>query len=284
MYCLRAGDGALVWKLLVAPRDERVIAYGQLESKWPVVGGVLVYDALAYCAVGRHSGSDGGITVTAVEPASGKIVWAHQAEDHEGVTDLLNAADGTVQMAEQEFDAKTGKSGEAGDARLRGGRLGLLNDAWYKRPIAMRKNLQLWQATGRASAQMIAFHEQATCGFLACKSVAGGDGTMSGDAVLFVEAEGKGDGKNWSLKMPLGAHLRGMALTPERSYVAGRLPAEDGKSFANVVRSYALADGKLLAEAELSGTPVHDGLAIAGGRVYVCTQDGRLICFGDKGK
>jgi outer membrane protein assembly factor BamB len=280
MYCLRAGDGALVWKLLVAPRDERVIAYGQLESKWPVVGGVLVYDALAYCAVGRHSGSDGGITVTAVEPASGKIVWAHQAEDHEGVTDLLNAADGTVQMAEQEFDAKTGKSGEAGDARLRGGRLGLLNDAWYKRPIAMRKNLQLWQATGRASAQMIAFHETATCGFLACSSVAGGDGKMSGDAVLFVEGEGKG--KGWSIKLPLDVRLRGMAVTPERSYVAGLLPEGNGKQTANVVRAYGLADGKLLAESPLAGAPVHDGVAVAGDKVYVCTQQGQLICLGEK--
>jgi outer membrane protein assembly factor BamB len=280
VYCVKNADGALIWKLLVAPRDERVIAYGQLESKWPIVGGVLVYDGLAYCAVGRHSGSDGGITVYAIEPHSGKAVWARKAENHDGVIDLLNAADGTVQMAEQEFEAKSGKPGEADDARIRGGRLGLLNDAWYKRPIAMRKNLQLWQATGRASAQMIAFHESATCGFLACSSVAGGDGKMSGDAVLFVKAEGKG--QDWSLKMPLDVRLRGMAITPERGYVAGLLPERDGKRTTNLVRAYALADGKLLAEAPLEGAPVHDGLAVAGERVYVATQQGRLICLGSK--
>jgi outer membrane protein assembly factor BamB len=280
VYAVRADNGTLVWRFCAAPRDERIVAYGQLESRWPVIGGVLVYQGLAYFGVGRHAGADGGITVCAVEPRTGKLVWSRHAEGYQGIPDVLAAADGAIQMASYRFDAKTGEAHDAREALLRGGRLGLLNDAWYQRPIAMRRNLQEWQATGRASAQMLAYHPQATCGFLACESVAGSDGKMSGDARLFVKAAQ--GGKDWSLNMPNQARLRGMAITPHRAYVAGLLPADQGKRLENVVQAYALADGTLQAETKIGGAPVHDGLAISGGRVYVSLQDGRLLCLGEQ--
>jgi outer membrane protein assembly factor BamB len=280
VYAVRADDGALVWRFCAAPRDERIIAHGQLESKWPVIGGVLVYDGWAYFGVGRHAGADGGITVSAVEPGTGKFLWTQHAQGYQGIPDVLTAVDGAIQMASYRFDAKTGEAHDARETLLRGGRLGLLNDAWYRRPIAMRKNLQLWQATGRASAQMLAYHPQATCGFLASESVAGSDGKLSGDARLFVEVA-KG-GKGWTLRMPNTARLRAMALAPETAYVAGLLPAGGGKQLEYVAQAYALADGKLLAETKIGGAPVHDGLGLAGGRVYVSMQDGRLLCLGDK--
>jgi outer membrane protein assembly factor BamB len=280
VYGVRTDNGMLVWRFCAAPRDERIVAHGQLESKWPVIGGVLAYQGLAYFGAGRHAGADGGITVCAVEPSTGKLVWSRHADGYEGIPDVLVAADGAIQMASYRFDAKTGQGLEAREALLRGGRLGLLNDAWYQRPIAMRRNLQQWQARGRASAQMLAYHPQATCGFLACESVAGSDGKMSGDATLFVKAAQ--GGKDWSLKMPNQARLRGMALTPDRAYVAGLLPADKGKRLENVVQAYSLADGALLAETKIGDTPVHDGLAVSGGRVYVSLQDGRLLCLGDK--
>jgi len=279
VYCVRAEDGALVWRFCAAPRDQRIIAYGQLESKWPVVGGVLIYEGVVYFGVGRHAGSDGGITVCALEPATGKRLWSEHAEDYQGIPDVLAAADGAIQMASYRFDAKTGKSHDAREALLRGGRLGLMNDAWYQRPIAMRRNLQQWQATGRQSAQMIAFHRQATSGFLACESVSSSDGKMSGDAELFVKDAQ--DGQDWSVTMPNQSRLRAMAITPERVYVAGLLPVDKGKPLDHVVQAYALADGKLLAQTPIGGAPVHDGLAIAGGRVYVSLQDGRLLCLGE---
>jgi outer membrane protein assembly factor BamB len=280
VYCVRADTGELVWRFCAAPRDERIIAYGQLESKWPVVGGVLVYEGLAYFGVGRHGDSDGGVTVCAVEPDTGKLVWSEHAADYQGIPDVLAAADGAVYMASYRFDAKTGESRDAREALLRGGRLGLLNDAWYLRPIAMRRNLQQWQAPDRGSAQMMAYHADATCGFLACESVAGGDGKMSGDAKLYVRnAKGR---EAWEREMPNDARLRGMAITTDRAYVAGLLPVERGNDLEYVVQAYSLDAGKLLSEREIGSPPVHDGLAIADGRVYVSLQDGRLLCLGEK--
>ena len=52
VYCLRASDGELVWRFRGAPRDERLVAFEQLESLWPVHGTVLVQDGAAYFAAG----------------------------------------------------------------------------------------------------------------------------------------------------------------------------------------------------------------------------------------
>jgi len=73
VYCLRASDGALVWRF--RPLERRVIcAYGQLESAWPICGSVLVRDGLVYFSAGRNSFTDGGIFLYALEPHSGNVV------------------------------------------------------------------------------------------------------------------------------------------------------------------------------------------------------------------
>ena len=55
VHCLRASDGKLAWRFRAGPEDRRVVAYGQLESVWPVHGSVLVQDDSVYFAAGRSS-------------------------------------------------------------------------------------------------------------------------------------------------------------------------------------------------------------------------------------
>ena len=74
VYCLRARDGELVWRFQAAPVDLRVVAFGALESPWPVHGSVLVRDGVAYVTAGRSSFLDGGIRVIALEPANGEVL------------------------------------------------------------------------------------------------------------------------------------------------------------------------------------------------------------------
>ena len=280
VYCLRMTDGTVVWRFLAAPDDRRIVVYGQLESPWPVVGGVLEYEGLAYFVVGRHAGSDGGLFVYAAEPDTGRLVWAVQPKDYPGVPDLLNGLDGSVQMASHSFDAKTGKQRNSPAQGLQGGRLSLLNDAWYKRPLALRKNLQLWSAGGNKTGQMLSFSPIATCGFRACESVDGGNGTMKGDAKLFSIPEKGKSGKSWQLTMPNTSRMKGMVIADDRLYVAGRLCV--GRSMGNLVRVYSLSDGKTLDEYAVEDEFVHDCLAVAAERVYVTTQGGKLICLGEK--
>ena len=237
-----------------------------------------MYDGLAYFVVGRHSDSDGGLLVHAVRPETGELVWAEQVTDHGGVPDVLTGGNGTIQMASWEVDAKTGMPKSAGLDRLRGGRLGLLNAAWAKRPIAIRRNLSEWKAGSRPTGQMLAFNDAATCGYRACGKINGGNGEMDGNALLFAKTA---SGEEWSVKMQNTARMRGMVLAAERLYVAGLLyEDEEGNGANNGVRVYDLADGKLLGEHAIEDHLVHDCLAVAGDRLYVSTQDGRLICLG----
>lgn len=277
VYCLTADKGELVWRFRAAPRARRIVAYGQLESARPVVGGVLVHDGLAYFVIGRHSASDGGLLVQAVKPQTGELIWAEPVTGHDGVPDVLTGGDGTIQMAGWKVNAKTGQSTSDAFAGLRGGRLGILNAAWAKRPIAIRRNLSQWQTGDRPTGQMLTFNDEATCGYRACGKVNTGNGQMSGNAVLFAKAM---SGREWSVEMPTTARMRGMVLAGDRLYVAGLLyEDEKGTRATNGVRVYNLADGKLLSEHAIEDPLMHDCLAIADGRLYVSTQS-RLICLG----
>jgi outer membrane protein assembly factor BamB len=79
VYCLRGSDGALVWRFLAAPADRRIVAYGQLESIWPVPGNVLIVEdpnpkAVAYFVAGRSSYVDGGMRLYRLRPRSGELL------------------------------------------------------------------------------------------------------------------------------------------------------------------------------------------------------------------
>jgi outer membrane protein assembly factor BamB len=279
VYCLRSRDGELVWRFRAAPNDRRIVAYSQLESRWPIVGGVLIHDGLAYFAAGRHAGSDGGVHVYAAEPASGKILWHNNPEGFQTVPDLLVASGNEVHMADWQFDAKTGKDRSSTSSEfLRSARLGLLNDAWYKRPIALRKNLQQW-STGQTSGQLLTFNTKWTCGFRGPSKVSGGDGKVSGDTQLFAQPR-DGESRGWSKKLPLGTNIKSLVLAGETLFIAGRLNGYDAKSYG--VQALSVQDGKQLAELRLDDPLVHDCLSVADGRVYLTTQAGRVICLGEQ--
>ncbi|MFC1497418.1 PQQ-binding-like beta-propeller repeat protein [Verrucomicrobiota bacterium] len=74
VYCLRAEDGALIWRFRAAPEDKRVVSFDQVESVWPVHGSVLVQDNKVYFAAGRSSFLDGGILVYALDVETGKVL------------------------------------------------------------------------------------------------------------------------------------------------------------------------------------------------------------------
>jgi outer membrane protein assembly factor BamB len=73
VYCVRAGDGRLVWRFRAAPEERLIGAFGQLESAWPVHGSILVIKGIAYFAAGRSSHLDGGIYLFGVDAVSGEV-------------------------------------------------------------------------------------------------------------------------------------------------------------------------------------------------------------------
>jgi outer membrane protein assembly factor BamB len=121
VYCLRADDGALVWRFQAAPDARRIVSYGQLESVWPVHGSVLVQEGIVYFAAGRSSFLDGGILVYALDARTGRPLhhhhldgpWPNVREDlgspfaMEGALPDLVVSDGRdLYMKRVKFDAR----------------------------------------------------------------------------------------------------------------------------------------------------------------------------------
>lgn len=75
VWCLAATDGALIWRTRLAPAEDFLPAYGQVASRWPVVGAVTVADGLVLASVGRSTAVDGGVLLAALDLDTGAVRW-----------------------------------------------------------------------------------------------------------------------------------------------------------------------------------------------------------------
>ena len=73
VYCVRAEDGALVWKYR-ATADRRHAAFEQIESVWPIHGSVLVENGIVSFVTGRSVFLDGGLRFFRLDAATGKKI------------------------------------------------------------------------------------------------------------------------------------------------------------------------------------------------------------------
>lgn len=72
-YCADAETGKILWQRQVAPRDEWLLARGELISKWPVRTGLLVHNGVAYMGAGIFPHED--IYLYGVDAKTGRQVW-----------------------------------------------------------------------------------------------------------------------------------------------------------------------------------------------------------------
>lgn len=73
IYCLDAGSGELIWNYRVGPTDDRLLARGEMISRWPVRTGVLVDNNIAYFGAGVFPHEV--VYLCAAKVESGEIVW-----------------------------------------------------------------------------------------------------------------------------------------------------------------------------------------------------------------
>ena len=98
----------------------------------------------------------------------------------------------------------------------------------------------------------------------------------------FCPAKSKGA---WSVRIPIRAN--GLLVASDSLYVAGtRDVVEKDDPWAHVegrkggvLAVYSKANGEKLADYRLDAPPVFDGLAAAGGRLYLTAVDGRVVCM-----
>jgi hypothetical protein len=105
----------------------------------------------------------------------------------------------------------------------------------------------------------------------------------------------------WTQQLPI--HVRGLVLADRTLFVAGPpdvVDEEDSlRTFADpatqeklaqqeaalagqqgsLLLAVSAADGQKLTEFRFDSLPVFDGLAAAGGKLYLATTDGRVVCF-----
>ena len=82
IYCLRADDGGLAWRFRAAPLQDRIVAYEQLESVWPVHGSVLIRDGVLYAVAGRSTFLDDGLRLVRLAPETGRLLSETVLDGH----------------------------------------------------------------------------------------------------------------------------------------------------------------------------------------------------------
>jgi len=87
VYCLRATDGKLAWRFRAAPDDRRLVAFGQVESAWPVHGSVLVRGGAVHCVAGRSMFLDGGLRMIQLDGWTGRLLAEKTLDDRVAETD-----------------------------------------------------------------------------------------------------------------------------------------------------------------------------------------------------
>ena len=82
VYGVSLGDGKPLWRYQLAPAVRLIGVNGQLENTWPVYGVARMGDRVIASA-GTHVELLGGVTVAAVDPATGEAAWVkHLQKQH----------------------------------------------------------------------------------------------------------------------------------------------------------------------------------------------------------
>ena len=359
VYCLRATDGALVWRFRAAPARRRVVSFGQLESVWPVQGSVLVQGGVVYFAAGRSSFMDGGILVYGLDAKTGKVLHHHRLEGPwpdvtkdvgrpfamEGALPDLIVSDGKdLYMRRIKFDAElnrlaTKRESDLGELDMGANHLvatgGFLDDSGFDRLFWMYSRRWpgfYFSQQSPKSGQLVVFDDTTTYavkyfyrrliwsplfipaehGYLLFaddkdneptldergkKSVAidwlpkeaatdrhrrGGRGVEKGTGYV------RSRPAKWQKMIPL--RIRAMVLAGDHLFAAGTpdvldpkdpLAAFEGRKGA-MLQVFAAKDGSLVKSYSLASPPAFDGMIAAGGRLYIATQDGKVLCMSGK--
>jgi outer membrane protein assembly factor BamB/SAM-dependent methyltransferase len=73
VYALSLADGRCVWRFTAAPMERRIVSGDRVESPWPVMGAVLVFDGAVHATAGHHTSLDGGLQMWGLDPATGAV-------------------------------------------------------------------------------------------------------------------------------------------------------------------------------------------------------------------
>ncbi|MEA3367122.1 MAG: PQQ-binding-like beta-propeller repeat protein, partial [Planctomycetota bacterium] len=305
VYSVRTSDGALAWRLRAARHERLITARGRLESPWPVPGSVLVRDGVAYFAAGRSSYLDGGIDLCCVQADTGAVrsrtpIYSPDPETGRqpaqfgpntmpGALGEILTADGRhVYLRDMVFDAR-GRRQQKGEPHLLT-LTGFRDGTWPHRSywiFGTHTSLSTGcsgQERNLVYGRLLVFDGSTVYGYGRAR-LHWSNQLQDGPYRVFARDRGKQE-ERWTKPMPI--RVRAMVLAGEVLFVAGPPAAvgggseEGGEQPEPLLLAIAAADGAELARCRLDGSPVFDGMAAAGGRLYLATTDGRVLCLAGK--
>jgi hypothetical protein len=309
VYCLRATDGALAWRLNAAPHHHLVTAFGQLESPWPVPGSVLIHESKCWFAAGRSSYLDGGIRVYALDPITGKVarqetIYSPDPEtgkmspvtDGHSMSGLLNdipTTDGASVFIRQ----MNVSSSNARDTQHLYTTGGYLDPSWFNRTF--------WQVGRARTSGLMVLGKDVAYGVELYASRSretvfkpGAKAYRLRCIPLKVPARASSDKRAKAKRgraepkalwqQHLDIRVTAMVRAADTIFVAGAPDVVDAKDphgawegrKGGVLAAFAASDGTRLGKYNLQAPPVWDGMAAAGGRLFISTGDGCIVCMG----
>jgi outer membrane protein assembly factor BamB len=320
VHALKVDTGALVWRYTAAPGSEQIVAYGQLESAWPVPGAVLMVDDLVCFPAGRQPLADGGIRIIALDPFSGQERWIHVLDtlpqksfyENSGLEfdplDILQREGDGVSMSRWVFsrDGKQMKVNKwdgfckldpAGEGAVYVPRGSWSYGARHQhrfRGEAPRRPL----CTFRASAVFSSLNGTSEL-FRRDFDLEGGETFESNWITGWAAGQSarKGGQPYRTYRMAEGAtwiedpYDPALVVAKRKAYgtqvynnISGLVLAGNDRLFTvhkdGRMKVLSAEDGSVLREAKVP-PPVWDGLAVAGDRLYLSTLSGELICLGE---
>ncbi len=310
VYCVRLDDGRLVWKFRAAPVDRRVLVCGQLESLWPVTGGVLVKNGRAYFTAGRMSNLAGGLVSYAVAARTGKMLWQQQPPSGYQYTrenkiapayrnDIPVSGPEVVQLGHPRWIVHEETGQFAADVVpvqhkyvkpipvpiLGSTRDGLLDLSRSRRqgPTDMGHGY-LAQQFGDVWAQQLVIRDDRIFGFqlpTIKTNYYDNKQTQQRTGLRLVAWNASGE-ELWSQPLPTGVELVAMIGASDTLFATGTERRKERPYFQGYLWAYSATDGSTMARVELDELPAGEGLSAANGKLYVTLQDGRLICLGKR--
>jgi outer membrane protein assembly factor BamB len=315
--CLRASDGALVWRFLAAPEERLIGAFSQLESAWPVHGSVLVHDDVAYFAAGRSSYLDGGIHVFGLDPKTGSVRhrtklsgpavnltdknWYKGYKDVGGLgalNDIFQETDGLICMRNKAFDEKLKQVRSPVRVQVMGG---YLDDTYFKRYFAFYGHISSKMNLGTPGVQpkqMVVGLSQILVNddtFLYGTRMFDNVKILNPDNYFVPAKDGyllfkieKGSSKPvWSNRVPV--RVKSMVVTPDQLIISGPPDMVDPKDplgafearKGGMVWTISSKDGRKSEEYRLDAPPVFNGMAVARGRLFVSQKNGKVVCLAE---
>ena len=318
VFCLRASDGAPIWRIDANPEVRHILSYGQIESSWPVHGAVLVRGGVVYFAAGRSSYLGGGLRFYAVAAETGEVIrstcylsaFDEQEAREKRARGTLN--DILVADGEMLFLKNVGLNADTLERTVIGWSYIPISKVWPGSPLSavggfLDENLfdrVGWVLDYNLIAKMMVYNDDFVFGMKWRDRHTFWHGNLfhldKSSYTLFgrrrsqkrtVDPSDNSCSLQTPWAVPVSARVTAMTLTGNVLFFAGEpstgRPDEDASALlaenpGGLLGAIDPATGELLGEYRLQAAPVWDGMAAASGRLYISTKDGRLLSMGSE--